>query len=389
MKIHLITGATGFVGRYLTRALLESGAQVWVVVRPDASATMQQRVSDIFQDCINKYPTKLRAVEGDILHKDLGITKTILQELDRHEVIIWHLAANLSFSAKNQAEVQKTNYDGTINATALANKIAAQFFHMSTAYVCGSVSSMSENELNKGQRFRNQYEKSKFRAEQHVQHNCRVPYIIFRPSIIIGDAYRGKAEGCTFGYYRYMFVFHFLKQQIVKALQRQNIWGLFFRKTKTSFDSNKDILTVPWLVLPYPRNARVDLIPVDYIVSSMINLYKSSIRGKVVHLTQKHLPQFNFLLKALLYDLGYRRVVFVPVPSWVFRCLVRCLYLVAVPLRKYIRSIMWYTPYFTQHCRFEQKVGRDLLPHPPVISRLLIKKVNRTAKKEFLDHITV
>lgn len=389
MKVHFITGATGFVGRYLIRALLKKGEQVWIVVRSDAKTTPQQRALAIFGDCIKKYPTQFRTVEGDILRKDLGLNKSVLKELKRHEVIVWHLAANLSFSAKDQAVVQNTNFNGTVHVVVWANKIASQFFHMSTAYVCGNAPSMGEAQLNKGQRFRNQYEKSKFLAEEYVRNSCNIPFLIFRPSVIIGHAYMGKAEGCTFGYYRYMFVFHFLKQQIVKAMQKNSIWALFFGKIGTSFDNTKDTLTVPWLVMPYPKNAHVDLITIDYVIASMIRLYEAKVRGRAVHLTQKRLPRFSFLFKALLHDLGYRRVTLVPVPSWVFRALIRCLYFLAVPVRKYIRSIMWYTPYFTRQCRFDQKVGRGVLDDPPIISRPLIKDINRTAKRDFLDNISV
>lgn len=380
MKIHLVTGVTGFVGKYLASALLEDGEQVWAVVR---AKTLAQSPTTL-QECAQRWPTSFRVVAGDVLQKNLGIDRTVLKELGKHEVVFWHLAANLSFAAQDRASVHDTNYRGTVNVLELANDIGSQFFYMSTAYVCGDASSLGEAELDKGQRFRNQYERSKFLAEAYVRGHCRLPFVVFRPSVIIGDAYHGKAAGCTFGYYRYMFVFHFLKQQIIKARSR-----LLFKISGTGYNATDDTLVVPWLVLPYPSGARVDLVTIDYVVESMITLYKKGVHNKTVHLTQNNLPHFAFLFDAILHDLGYRKVKLIPVPTWLFWGLLQALHFVAVPFRKYLRSVMWYVPYFTKRCVFEQTTAKKYLRQPPVISRAVTTAINTHAKQEILDHIVV
>src|SRR3989344_509215 len=252
MKIHLITGATGFVGRYLTNALLERGDTVWIIVRSLNGVSAQSRTKEIFRSHSSRWPTAFRVIEGDITVEDLGVPAYLAEELEAHEVTFWHLAASLTFSSENMAEVQRTNLGGTAHAVAFANKVAHSFMHMSTAYVCGNSSSFSESDLSKGQKFRNPYEQSKLAGETYVHENCKLPYTIFRPSVIIGDAYRGKAEGCTFGYYRYVFMFYFFKKQIIKVLQKDNVSAFLLRVLGTRYDTDNDILSVPWLVIPYP-----------------------------------------------------------------------------------------------------------------------------------------
>ncbi|MEK7620988.1 MAG: SDR family oxidoreductase, partial [Patescibacteria group bacterium] len=383
---HFVTGATGFVGRHLVKALLGSGEHVWVVVRDSRDMTAKEKVMGIFGDHLHGKSARLKVLKGDILKKDLGLSHSDISTLKKHSVSVWHLAANLSFLTADKTSVQKTNFNGTENTLSIAQRVAQNFFYVSTAYVCGNATSFTESELNKSQDFHNQYEISKFQAEKYIRKNCSIPYLIFRPSIIIGDAHKGKSEGCSFGYYRYMFVFHFLKTQIVKTLLKKSILGLFLRKTGTKYDTKKGTLTVPALFMPYPKKATIDLVTVDYVVSSMIKLSHSNTRRIAIHLTQKSLPDFSFLLKSALYDLGYRDIKFIPVPSWLFRAILRLLYFVGVPVRKYIRSVMWYTPYITKHCYFNHNLAiHSMLEKPPRITRTLIKNINSHARKDLLS----
>ena len=389
MKIHFVTGATGFVGKYLTNALLEKGESVWIMVRPQGNASAETRAKEAFHDYLAKWPRTFRVVEGDIMIENLGVADDLARELENQEVVFWHLAASLSFASENRADVQKTNYTGTVNVVNFANRIATKFMHMSTAYVCGNLSTFKENELYRGQKFRNHYEKSKFKAEKYVRDNCKLSHIIFRPSVIIGDAYRGKAEGCTFGYYRYMFMFHFFKKQVVKALQKNDFLSFCLRSLGTRYDAKNDTLTMPVLAIPYPKNRHVDLITVDYVVESMIHLYEKNLSNITVHLTHHNPPKFNFMLQAVLSDLGYQRMKLIPVPAWIFKAFIKSLYFFVVPIRKYTKSVMWYVPYFTDPCHFERSVASNHLENPPEISRELVTRINKYAKENILDHIEI
>ena len=55
MKIHLITGATGFVGKYLVNSLLEKSENVWIIVRQLDNVSSQKRAEAIFEDNISSH----------------------------------------------------------------------------------------------------------------------------------------------------------------------------------------------------------------------------------------------------------------------------------------------------------------------------------------------
>jgi len=389
MKIHFITGATGFVGKYLVSTLLEKGESVWIVVRPQGNASGKTRAEETFHDYLEKWPKKFRVVEGDIMIENLGIANDLTKELESQKVVFWHLAANLSFASENRDEVQKTNYTGTVNVVNFANRIATKFIHMSTAYVCGNSPMFKENELYRGQKFRNHYEQSKFEAEKYVREHCKLPYVIFRPSIIIGDAYQGKAEGCTFGYYRYTFMFHFLKKQIIKVIQKERLVALCLKILCTKYYPREDLLKIPWLTVPYPKDGKVDMVTVDYVIQSMISIYEKDLHGFTVHLTHNNPPLHRFILHSILHDIGIRNMKLIPIPPKIFSILAKALYFLIIPIRKYIKSVMWYVPYITEKCQFDRSNIEKYRENPPEISRELISRINKYAKENILDHIEI
>jgi nucleoside-diphosphate-sugar epimerase len=386
MKIHLVTGSTGFVGRYLVQDLLKNGEVVWVVIRPLHNMTAAQRALATFPEILTQWPDSFKVIEGDIMSKDLGLSNADSEALSQHEVILWHLAANLSFSAQDRSDALQTNIRGTRNVVDFANKTAARYMHMSTAYVCGDSKVFKETDLDVNQTFRNHYEQSKFAGEKYVRGHCTVPYIVFRPSIIIGDAYRGKAEGCTFGYYRYMFMFHFFKQQVLKALNADNF---IIKKIGTRHNKHEDTVQMPWLIIPYPEHGRVNMVTVDFVVDSMIRLYEKNVSGITVHLTHHNPPTFRFILQNVLHDLGYRDMKLIAAPSWVFRFVVYTFYVFGFSIRKYVRSVIWYIPYVTEPCVFDRTNAEKYLENPPEISRDVASRINTYAKEHILDHITI
>ncbi len=387
MKIHIITGATGFVGGYLVDTLLKRGENVWIIVRPLDNVSAHIRAKEKFHTYIEKWPHTFKVIEGNIMVEGLGIKQSIIEELKNNTVVFWHLAANLSFSTANKADVQKTNYTGTVNVVTFANAVAKKYIHMSTAYVCGDSSSFREDDLDKGQCLRNHYEQSKLEAEKYVHNNCQLPFIVFRPSVIIGDAYQGKAEGCTFGYYRYYFIIYFLKSKIIEALNKGGVVSFLLRIFGTRYNSKNNVLKTPWLIFPRPQNGHVDMVTVDYVIESVVTLYEKNFNGNTVHLTHNNPPEFAFLFSSILHDLDFKNAKLIPVPVWMFHFIINSFYFIAVPVRKYIKSVMWYTPYFTKRCKFDRSTIEQYGKNPPEISRELLRNINIYAKKNILEHI--
>ncbi|XP_006895133.1 PREDICTED: fatty acyl-CoA reductase 2 [Elephantulus edwardii] len=145
-KSILITGATGFMGKVLMEKLLRTSPNlktIYILVRPKAGQTLQERVSQILnsklfekvkETCPNVHE-KIRAIYADLSKSDLAISKEDLQELLSCTNIIFHCAATVRFDVHLRYAVQ-LNVIATQQLLLMANQMTKleAFIHMSTAY---------------------------------------------------------------------------------------------------------------------------------------------------------------------------------------------------------------------------------------------------------------
>ena len=135
---------------------------------------------------------------------DLGLPRPRLQGARRRGHAIHHTAAVYYLGAKREL-VERVNVDGTRTMLELAADCThlRRFVHWSTAQVSGARSGVIlEEELDCGQRFRNVYEETKFRAERMVRDaSRRLPVTILRPGIIVGDSKTGEIDKFDGPYY--------------------------------------------------------------------------------------------------------------------------------------------------------------------------------------------
>ncbi|MEK7628363.1 MAG: SDR family oxidoreductase [Patescibacteria group bacterium] len=388
---HLVTGATGFIGRHLVRELLARNERVWILVRSTTTQTAHDRARAVFSTALDS--GFLIVLEGDIVKPDMGLDGKSLAELSKEKITLWHLAADLSFSPKKSAVAERTNREGTAQVVTFANRYATRLIHMSTAYVCGDTTRLfTESDFDVGQRFRNHYERSKFAAEKIVQDQCVVPHLIFRPSIVIGDAYEGKAEGCTFGYYRFAFMLHVFQVWLLTTLNRGSVGALVLRTLGTRTSSKDDVVRAPWLLVPYPTDGFVDMVPIDYVVQSLIQtmLRAEAWRLKTFHLTQRTPLESRVVMDQTMQDMGITGVHYLQVPSWVFFSLVQILYTILWPLRPYTKSVLWYLPYVARPYHFDHAHMDALgLPAPSQLSRGFLQRINRHAKDTVFSTISL
>ena len=202
-NVHLVTGATGFVGGALTLELLDrTDDRVVGLVRArcddQAQARLQASLSAAAraygrEDLLGEVARRCRATLGDILRPCCGA------DLREPVAEVWHCAASLKYEDDQAEEIFQHNVEGIRNMLDLARaRRAAVFNHVSTAYVAGNRTGRILEELPHSEGVsNNRYEQSKIRAEWLVAAAEGVHVRILRPSIVIGHSRTYEAMSGT------------------------------------------------------------------------------------------------------------------------------------------------------------------------------------------------
>lgn len=195
----LLTGATGFVGRYLLRELLHhSNWEIVVFVRAENERHAQQRMETVFDwlkiDC--KCRQRVEVCCADLTNKYFGKSEAVLNALQRCSTVL-HAAANVSFFHEDHDEPARTNVFGTKQ---LLQQVGPQLKHwvqISTAYVAPEVDGVGVEQEAKQSDFRNEYEATKAAAEKKVTAAALsqgFSLCIARPGIVVGEHGSGRTS---------------------------------------------------------------------------------------------------------------------------------------------------------------------------------------------------
>jgi thioester reductase-like protein len=196
MGFRLLTGATGLLGSYLLRDLIARNLPVAVLARPTRCEDAETRIDGVLAQMEESFGrTLVRPVVlcGDITRPQLGLAHGDLNWLRANCDAVLHAAASLTFHEAD-GEPWLTNVEGVRNVLAVCRDChIGRLDHVSTAYVCGlRTGRVLETELDIGQEFGNDYERSKVNAEKLIRSDEHLPaFTIFRPSIIVGDSHTG------------------------------------------------------------------------------------------------------------------------------------------------------------------------------------------------------
>ena len=133
----LLTGATGFVGRFFLRELLAQNNRLKVccLVRADSPVLGFERVrtalehAEIWED---RFSSRLRVVPGDISETRFGLGESVFEKLCRHIDAVYHLSANVDV-VSSYADLREVNVLGLRPVLELCLRIRYKhLFYVST-----------------------------------------------------------------------------------------------------------------------------------------------------------------------------------------------------------------------------------------------------------------
>lgn len=246
----LLTGATGLLGRYLVKDLLLSGVRLAVIARNSKRESAAQRVSDIcsyWESELGQDLPRPICLVGDVRFKDLGLSESDKSWVRENCGSCIHNAAILDFrNAPRDQEPWVTNLGGTTHVVDFCHASQISDFHyVSTAYVCGNrTGTILESELNCGQEFRNDYERSKFMAEQLVQDaDGFASKTIYRPAVITADS----KTGYTTTYHGLHLYLRLMSMLVPQVEPDEN--GVRHTKVRAPMtgDEQRNVVTVDWV----------------------------------------------------------------------------------------------------------------------------------------------
>jgi dihydroflavonol-4-reductase len=186
----LITGATGFVGSYLTRYLVAKGYTDIIALKRSTSR----------MDMVTDVENKVRWVEGDVL--DMPFLEDILRGYEIEQ--IYHCAAVVSYDQRDRKEMYDININGTANIVNLALDFEIEkLVYVSSIAAIGKderITEVTENAHWQRSYQNSHYAISKYLAEQEVWRGAAegLNTAIVNPSIILGSQFWSQGSGKLF-----------------------------------------------------------------------------------------------------------------------------------------------------------------------------------------------
>ncbi len=267
----LLTGGTGLVGRYLLRDLLTADAPVAVLIRSRKDQSAEERLDQVLLDWESQLRKPLPrpvCLEGDLNKPGLGLDSGQEIWIQQNVNSVIHNGASLTFQGKDRnKDPWLSNYQGTANVLEMCRENNIRHFHyVSTAYVCGKCPGpvYEKHPHVNGYGFRNDYEESKYAAEQMVRNADWLDCLtIHRPATIVGDSQTGYTS-TYHGFYAYLqFAW------VLSNFSEKDSKGRWEAPLRMNLTGNE------------PRN----LVPVDWVSSVMVEiLLNSKHHGHTYHL---------------------------------------------------------------------------------------------------------
>jgi nucleoside-diphosphate-sugar epimerase len=278
-----LTGGTGFLGSAVALELLAARADdLAFLVRPTPPVDIQMKAIESLRraaicfgrpELLEELEGRVRAVPADlsVYGWEAGVSIAPTE--------VWHFGASLAHRISAHTDPYSTNLNATAGVLKLAERVGAQVFHCSTAYVAGRRSSswpaVMEAPHDGGQCFRNDYERSKFIAERLVLE--RSSGLVLRPCIVVGHSGRGAVLGSSAsGIYP---VIRWLARNASRQRRAQ-------------------------LVLGVDEDANLSLLPIELMAKLMVKVAHGQTSSRIFHLCNSSALSTRFALSTVCKVLG-------------------------------------------------------------------------------------
>ena len=294
---YFVTGATGFIGRFLVANLLKRGDPIYVLVRKGSA----KKLNALREEYWGATEAQVIPVFGDLAKENLGVDAADLRRMRGKVKHFFHVAAVYDLTASAEAQ-QVANVDGTRNAVHFAEAInAGCFHHVSSIAAAGLYDGVfREDMFEEAEDLDHPYFRTKHDSERVVRHECKAPFRIYRPGFVVGHSKTGYIDKIDGPYYFFKFI-----QKMRKALP-------------------------PWMPMIGVEGGRINIVPVDFVADALDYLaHKRGLDRRCFHLTDPaphrigevlnifakagHAPQmamrlnarmFGFIPAPILYGLG-------------------------------------------------------------------------------------
>ena len=281
---YFVTGATGFIGKRLVKKLLErKGSVVYFLIRKES----RDKVASLRQYW-SASAARAVPVFGDLTAKKLAVSADDLKKLKGQIDHFYHLAAVYDLGADEASQIA-VNVEGTRNTVELAKLIGAgHFHHVSSIAAAGLYEGVfREDMFDEAENYEHPYFMTKHESEKIVRTECRVPWSVYRPAMVVGDSVTGEMDKIDGPYYFF------------KLIQRMRQ------------------LLPPWLPSIGLEGGRINIVPVDFVVDALDAIsHKADIDKKCYHLVDPvgyrvgdvldifsraaHAPKMNLFVNAAL-----------------------------------------------------------------------------------------
>ncbi|MEO7639820.1 MAG: SDR family oxidoreductase, partial [Ramlibacter sp.] len=179
-------------------------------------------------------------VYGDLTSKKLGVAAEDIKKLKGQVDHFYHLAAVYDLGADEESQIA-VNIDGTRNTVEFAKAIdAGHFHHVSSIAAAGLYEGVfREDMFEEAENYEHPYFLTKHESEKIVRKECKVPWSVYRPAMVVGDSKTGEMDKIDGPYYFF------------KLIQRMRQ------------------LLPPWVPAIGLEGGRINIVPVDFVVEAL------------------------------------------------------------------------------------------------------------------------